>query len=66
MENPYPYRGDGTERPAGVVVPPARMPLFRAGRMLTRWRYVGVYGPEMMLCAGPTRAEPAHSMISGP
>jgi hypothetical protein len=58
MENPYRYRGDGTERPAGVVVPPARMPLFRARRMLKRWRYVGLYGPEIMLCAGSARVGP--------
>src|SRR5512132_1897509 len=31
------------------------MPLLRGGRMRKRWRYVGVYGPELMLCA--TRAE---------
>jgi len=58
MENAYPYRGDGSERPAGVVVPPARMPLFRAGRMLKRWRYVGLYGPEIMLCAGSAHVGP--------
>lgn len=58
MENPHAYRGDGSERPAGIVVPPARMPLFRAGRMLKRWRYVGLYGPEIMLCAGSARVGP--------
>jgi hypothetical protein len=58
MENPYTYRGDGSRRPAGVVVPPARMPLFRAGRMLKRWRYVGYYGPEIMLCAGSAHVGP--------
>ena len=28
------------------------MPLFKRGRPLKRWRYVGVYGPELMLCVG--------------
>src|SRR5256714_12808910 len=28
------------------------MPRLRAGRMLKRWRYVGAYGPDLMLCAG--------------
>jgi hypothetical protein len=28
------------------------MPAMRAGRPLKRWRYVGVYGPELMLCVG--------------
>ena len=58
MENSDAYRGDGSELPAGVVVPPARMPLFRAGRMLKRWRYVGLYGPELMLCAGSAHVGP--------
>jgi hypothetical protein len=28
---------------------------LRAGRPLKRWRYVGVYGPELMLCIGDAR-----------
>jgi len=28
------------------------MPLQRGGRPLKRWRYVGVYGSELMVCAG--------------
>jgi Protein of unknown function (DUF2804) len=31
------------------------MPLMRRGRPLKRWRYVGVYGPEVMLCVGAAR-----------
>lgn len=31
------------------------MPLFRDRQLRKRWRYLGVYGPELMLCAG--RAE---------
>jgi hypothetical protein len=31
------------------------MPLFRRGRPLKRWRYVGVYAPELMLCVGDAR-----------
>jgi hypothetical protein len=31
------------------------MPLLRRGRPLKRWRYVGVYGPELMLCVGDAR-----------
>jgi Protein of unknown function (DUF2804) len=58
MENALLYRGDGSARPAGVIVPPARLPLFRAGRMLKRWRYVGVYGPQVMLCAGSAHIGP--------
>ena len=35
------------------------MPLLRGGRPLKRWRYVGVYGPELMLCAGARAHRPA-------
>jgi hypothetical protein len=31
------------------------MPLFWARRPLKRWCYVGVFGPDMMLCAGSVR-----------
>src|SRR5439155_14071883 len=44
--------------PLPVPVPPQRMPGLRAGRMLKRWRYVGVFGPELMLCAGWARVGP--------
>ena len=45
-----PWRGPGPGRPA-LPLPPARMPLVRGGRPLKRWRYVGAYGPELMLCS---------------
>jgi hypothetical protein len=38
-----------------LPLPPSRMPLLRRGRQLKRWRYVGVYGPDLMLCAGRAR-----------
>jgi len=54
------YRGSGVDRPAGLPLPPARMPLLRGGRQRKRWRYVGVYGPELMLCVGAAQIGPAH------
>jgi hypothetical protein len=42
----------------GLKVPPARMPLFRGTRPRKRWRYVGYYGPEVMLCAADARIGP--------
>ncbi len=55
MDRPLPYRGRyGEQRPpavAALALPPARMPLVKAGRLRTRWRYVGVYGEDLMLCA---------------
>ncbi|MBS1871168.1 MAG: DUF2804 family protein [Actinobacteria bacterium] len=57
-----PYRGRfGDARPtalSGLPLPPARMPSRRGTRPLKRWRYVGVYGPELMLCVGHARVGP--------
>jgi len=39
------------DRPAGVPVPPARMAPWHARRPLKRWRYVGLWGEAVMLCA---------------
>jgi Domain of unknown function (DUF2804), C-terminal len=49
-----PVRGLGT-RDLGLRLPPRRMPAFNAGRPLKRWRYVGVYRPDLMLCVGDAR-----------
>lgn len=46
-----PIRGPGV-RELDLVLPPESMPRWRAGRPLKRWRYVGVYTPELMLCVG--------------
>jgi hypothetical protein len=34
------------------------MPLLRKGRIRKRWRYIGVYGPELMLCAARAQIGP--------
>ncbi len=56
------HRGPyGVIRPAAfdrVPLPPVRMPAWRGSRPLKRWRYVGVYGPELMLCVGSARVGP--------
>ena len=36
------------------------MPRWRGRRPLKRWRYVGAYGPELMLCAGDAHIGPLH------
>jgi len=46
-----PLRGAGIGD-LGLALPPAPMPRRRRGRPLKRWRYVGVYTPELMLCVG--------------
>jgi hypothetical protein len=43
------------DRPTGLPVPPARMALVRDRRPLKRWRYLGLYGEDLMLCAADVR-----------
>jgi hypothetical protein len=43
------------DRPTGLPVPPARMALLRDRRPLKRWRYLGLYGEDIMLCAANVR-----------
>jgi Protein of unknown function (DUF2804) len=52
----------GAARPpalASLPLPPQRMPIGRRGRPLKRWRYVGVFGLDLMLCVGDVRVGPA-------
>ncbi len=55
--NLLPVRGAAV-RTLGLRVPPARMPLFRGTRPRKRWRYVGYYGPDLMLCVADARIGP--------
>ncbi|MDQ2621586.1 MAG: DUF2804 domain-containing protein, partial [Actinomycetota bacterium] len=43
------WRGPGPGRP-DLPLPPADLPLLHKGIMRKRWRYVGFYGDEVMLC----------------
>jgi len=52
-----PVRGEGV-RTLGLALPPHRMPLLRGARPRKRWRYVGYYAPELMLCVGDARIGP--------
>jgi hypothetical protein len=52
-----PLRGPAV-RKLGLPLPPEGMPGWRAGRPLKRWRYVGIYTPELMLCVGDARVGP--------
>ncbi len=52
-----PVRGAGV-RDLGLPLPPARAPLLHGTRPLKRWCWVGVFGPELMLCAGDAHIGP--------
>jgi hypothetical protein len=58
-----PYRGTfGDPRPPSLdalALPPGRMPGRDRLRPLKSWRYVGVFGPQLMLCAAAVRIGPA-------
>lgn len=45
-----PWRG-----PANPPLDVGRLPLFRGLRPLKKWRYLGVYGPEVQMCVGIAR-----------
>ena len=52
------WRGEGgsrSGRPEGIPLPPARLPLTRGGRPLKRWRWVGAFSADAMLCAARAR-----------
>ena len=63
MERINPYRGRfGAQRPPelqALRLPPEPMPPRYGMRPLKAWRYVGVYGPDVMLCAAVVRVGPA-------
>jgi hypothetical protein len=52
-----PWRGPGGDRP-DLPLPPGRMPLRSAGQLRKRWRYVGVFAEELMLCAARAQIGP--------
>jgi hypothetical protein len=52
-----PWRGPGEGRPE-LPLPPAPMPLRSHGQTRKRWRYVGFYGPQVMLCAARAQVGP--------
>jgi Protein of unknown function (DUF2804) len=52
-----PWRGPGSDRP-DLPLPPGPMPLRRDGQLRKRWRYIGVFGDEVMLCAARAEVGP--------
>jgi hypothetical protein len=50
-----PRRDTAPARPPDPPTASGRLALVRAGRPLKRWRYVGVFGADFLLCAGRVR-----------
>ena len=70
-----PARGAAV-RDLGLPLPSGRMPRSQSLRPLKRWRYVGVFGPDLQLCVGDARigpipvrwwaiAEPGRPLVEG-
>lgn len=53
-----PWRGPGEGRPEDLKLPPDRMPLRFKGNNRKRWRYIGVFGEEAMVCAARVQVGP--------
>ena len=54
---PLPARGPAVHE-LDLPLPPAAMPRWQGRRPLKRWRYIGVFGPELQLCVGDARIGP--------
>jgi len=63
LQTALPHRGSfGAPRPpelSPLALPPAPMPPRWGRRPLKAWRYVGVFGPELMVCLASVRIGPA-------
>ena len=54
-----PWRGPGPGRPDDLPLPPKRMPLRFKGVNRKRWRYLGAFSEEVMVCAARVGVGPA-------
>jgi hypothetical protein len=52
-----PWRGPGPGRPE-LPLPPDKLPIRRDGHWRKRWRYVGAFGDELLLCAARINVGP--------
>ena len=53
-----PYRGDGSDRPTGVPLPPEHLPLLRSGQLRKSWHYVSFWSRELSFCAAQVKVGP--------
>lgn len=59
------WRGPGPGRPEHLILPPRKMKALHNGRVLKRWRYVGVHTPEVSICAASVSLGPARQAFWG-
>lgn len=52
-----PWRGPGEGRP-GLALPPDKVPIRRNGSWRKRWRYLGAFADELLLCAARVQVGP--------
>ena len=52
-----PWRGPGPERPE-LPLPPGKVPLRRDGSWRKRWRYLGAFSDELLVCAARVQVGP--------
>jgi hypothetical protein len=52
-----PWRGPGSDRP-DLPLPPGKVPIRRHGVWRKRWRYLGAFSDELMLCAARIQVGP--------
>ena len=53
-----PYRGDGSNRPSGIPLPPDHLPLFRSAQLRKSWHYVSFWSQELSFCAAQVKVGP--------
>jgi uncharacterized protein DUF2804 len=57
LQTALPWRGPGPGHP-DLPIPPDPMPLRAHGQTRKRWRYVGIFDSEVMLCAARVQVGP--------
>jgi hypothetical protein len=63
VANPYavlemPYRGDGSDRPPHIPLPPQRLPLVWTWRLRKQWRYVSFWSSDFLICVARIQVGP--------
>ena len=53
-----PYRGDGSDRPTGVPLPPQHLPLLRSCQLRKSWHYFSFWSRELSFCAAQVKVGP--------